>query len=47
MQTVINVSLGRYRFGLRGRLRFSLWNVKFRHKKVRMVDSEGHFILLE
>jgi len=47
MQTVIYVHLGRYKFGIRTRLRFSLWNVEFRNKRVRMVGSEGHCILLE
>jgi len=47
MQTVTCVHLGRYRFGIRARLRFSLWNVEFRNKRVRMVSKEGHDILLE
>ena len=47
MRKVIYVPLGRHRFGVRARLRFSLWNVEFRNKRVRMVGSEGHCILLE
>ena len=47
MKTVIDVSLGRHRFGIRVRLRFPLWNVEFRNKKVIMLGSEGHVILLE
>ena len=39
MQTVIYVHLERYRFGIIARLRFSLWDVEFRNKKVRMVSS--------
>ena len=47
MQIVIYLHLGRYRFGITARLRFSLWNVEFRNKRVIMVGNEGHRILLE
>jgi len=47
MQIVIYVHLGSCRFGIRARLRFSLWNEEFRNKRVRMVGKEGHGILLE
>jgi len=47
MQTAIYVHLGHYRFGISAKLRFSLWNVEFRNKRVRMVGNEGHCILLE
>jgi len=46
-QTVIYVYLGRYIFGVRARFRFYLWNTEFRNKRVRMVGSEGHCMLLE
>jgi len=42
MQTVIYLHLGRYRFGIRAKLRFSLRNVEFRNKRVGMVGNEGH-----
>ena len=47
MQTEIDVSLGHYRFGIIAKLTFSLWNVEFINKKMRIVGSEGHLILLE
>ena len=46
-QAMIDVSLERYRFGIKAKFRFPLWNMEFRNKKMRVVGSEGHFILLE